>query len=83
MSIDTGRWLGIINPVLFLSLLLQFGSGVLLVVVGSTGMFRIHLVNAVLLAGAVLAHIILNWGWIRSRFNIFFVDRRGEQRRQL
>ncbi|HOW42057.1 MAG TPA: DUF4405 domain-containing protein [Candidatus Omnitrophota bacterium] len=77
----TARWLGITNLVLFVCLLVQAGSGFLLLAADSGVLIRLHIVNAVVFSAVAGLHIALNWGWIRSRLNIPFAGGRRQDRR--
>lgn len=60
--------LKIVNPLLAVLLLCQMGSGILHGVL-PRGVFEIvHEVGGLVLGGAILLHVILNWNWIRTSY---------------
>lgn len=66
-------WLKIINPVMFISLLLQAATGLLLFFRLFISHFRtigeVHEYNGLLFLVLVITHLALNWSWIKA--NLF------------
>ena len=67
--------LKITNPFLFISMLAQVCTGIILFFDLFTGRPRlfemiaqIHRYNGVVLAALVVVHLLLNWGWIKAQF---------------
>jgi len=66
MAISKNMLLKIVNPLLGIAFLVQIVSGYL---IGQGGIFyEIHENCAMALIVLVLAHIVLNWNWIRANF---------------
>lgn len=63
---DKTKWLRIINPLLFLFLLYQAGTGLLHEAFNEEVFEVVHPVGGVLLVLLALTHLSLNWGWVRS-----------------
>ena len=71
---SNNSWLKIVNPILFLSAVIQIitGAAITMGLFASNGrifsmMTEVHGHNGFIFAGLVLAHISLNWGWIKSQ----------------
>jgi hypothetical protein len=65
------KWLKIINPILFLLMLIQAVTGLGQRYAGQDVFIlfrRIHFPNGVLLVLFFGAHLYLNWGWIKMNF---------------
>jgi uncharacterized protein DUF4405 len=60
------KWLMIVNPILFVSMLTQIVTGIALKVFHADWAHPIHMNNALILDLLFLAHIVLNWGWIKT-----------------
>ncbi len=64
------KLLKIVNPLLALAFIAQFASGYLLSYGGavSTYAWKVHENGAIVLIVLLLAHVILNWTWIKNTF---------------
>ncbi|MCX6356609.1 MAG: hypothetical protein NT045_01820 [Candidatus Aureabacteria bacterium] len=64
--------LRIVNPVLFLSLVIQaVTAGIIFLrlrTVFTPTVFEIHEPNGVLFVAQALTHLTLNWGWVRANY---------------
>jgi hypothetical protein len=72
---DKNRALKIVNPMLFIALLVQAGTGVILafhLFISKPGLFvavgELHEYTGFVFVALALSHLYLNWGWVRSRF---------------
>jgi len=62
------KWLKIVNPLLAISVILQAIMGFLIEYLPSAFVGEVHEINAPILVLLVVAHIVLNWGWIRANW---------------
>jgi hypothetical protein len=66
------KWLKLVNPLLFLTLITQVLTGVIFIFRINTGYNRfvgeLHQYNGIFLAVIALAHLILNWSWVKANF---------------
>jgi hypothetical protein len=62
-----------VNPVLFISAVVQAVSGLVLVLNGREFFSVIHRYNAFLLSILIVIHLALNWSWVKA----FMLPRRG------
>lgn len=64
------KWLLWLNPVLFISMLIEVITGLMLFfdmfVSRLKLILSVHTYNGLLLIGIVMAHIWLNWSWVRA-----------------
>lgn len=61
-----------LNPLLLLSLAVQAGTAALIIfgkkAPFSLDLFELHERNGVLLIALAVAHLALNWGWVRANY---------------
>lgn len=62
--------LAVTNIALFLALSLQVFTGLILLLKGIETAGYVHLYNSAVLAALIIAHLVLNWGWVRSVFSV-------------
>lgn len=66
------KLLRLLNPVLFLSILLQAVTAAVMILglkaPFSLDVFELHERNGVLLIVLAVAHLALNWGWVRANY---------------
>ena len=66
------KWLRIVNPVLFLSLAVQAGTGGIIAFRLRTPftqtVFEAHEHNGALLIALAVTHLTLNWGWVKANY---------------
>jgi hypothetical protein len=55
-----------VNPVLFVTALVQAVTGLALALKGTEFFTVIHVYNAFLLSFMIAVHLALNWGWVKS-----------------
>lgn len=69
---NKNKLLKVINPILFVVLILQITTVILMLLeinfIKSLQVFVIHKYNGITLIILVLSHISLNWGWIKSSY---------------
>ncbi len=65
---NKARWLKRVNVVLFIFLLYQAVTGLLLGVMDGEVFEVIHPIGGVILLILGLIHLSLNWGWVRTSF---------------
>jgi hypothetical protein len=65
---NKNSWLKIINPVLFISLLLQAVTVVILLSGENPAVEEIHKYNGMFFVALIIIHTILNWAWIKANF---------------
>jgi len=65
------KWLKIVNPILFILMLIQAVTGIGQRYAGQNAFVlfrRIHFPNGALLVMFFVIHLYLNWGWIKMNF---------------
>ena len=66
------KWLVVVNLILFLSVLIQILTGVMLffdMFISKIALIsRVHGYNGFLMIGLLVMHLALNWGWIKANF---------------
>lgn len=69
---NKAKWLVVVNPVLFFSVLVQIITGVILFYDLFSSRLalisRVHGYNGFLLTCLLIIHILLNWSWIKANF---------------
>ena len=71
MRINRGKSLKVINPIFFLSMLVQITSGLGQRYAGPEIFIffrRLHMLNSTLLIILFVIHLYLNWSWIKTTF---------------
>ena len=70
------RWLRITNSLLFISLVIQAITGLILffnLFISNTKIFEslaeLHKYNGLIFTILVAIHLYLNWGWVKSQFD--------------
>lgn len=59
-------WLKIVNPLLAVSVILQAIAGFMIEYLPTAFVGEVHEINAPILVLLLIAHVVLNWGWIRT-----------------
>ncbi len=62
------KWLKIVNPILFLLIVVQMGTGMTLRFAPNHFIFEVHENLGIFLFIALVAHLWLNFGWIKTNF---------------
>lgn len=62
------KLLKIVNPILFLSAFFQLFSGLFGERLHAEWLEEGHDINGIVLGVLIVAHIVLNWAWIKSQF---------------
>ena len=69
---NKAKWLVWLNPFLFLSLLIQAVSGVILFLnllpAWDELIARVHSYNGFIFVLLALVHLTMNWSWVRANF---------------
>jgi hypothetical protein len=69
---DKTKMLQIVNPILFLVVMLQALSGLIFIfhlqVLPMAFVGEFHEYNGLVLVALALVHLALNWGWVKSNF---------------
>jgi CYTH domain-containing protein len=64
--------LKVINPVLFPAFLLQVVTSLIMFfrikIPHAPVVFEIHEYNGLFIIGLIIAHIVLNWGWVKATY---------------
>ncbi len=69
---DKQKALKIVNPILFVSAIIQISTGIILAfhlfkkIMGFIG--EVHEYNGFLLSLLILIHLYLNWSWVKATF---------------
>ena len=59
--------LRVVNVILLFAFLDQAFTGFFPQIMGGLG-YRIHVIGAWVIIGSIIAHLILNWGWIQLTY---------------
>lgn len=68
------KLLKVINPIMFILVVLQLVSAILMEATGDSVVKEIHEINGFLLVILVIVHLRLNWNWVKANF---FKSRKG------
>lgn len=63
-----GQALKVINAVLGVLIVTQVSSGFLVDEIGETAFDVVHIGGGILLASCAVAHVWLNWGWVKANY---------------
>ena len=67
-AVMNAKWLKIVNPVLFILIVVQMGTGMTLRFAPNHFIFEIHENAGIFLLLVLIAHVYLNYGWIKANF---------------
>jgi hypothetical protein len=66
------KWLKVLNPILFISLVVQIVTSIMIVMrlfmSKINAILEIHENNGIFLIVLIVGHLFLNWGWVKSTF---------------
>jgi thiosulfate reductase cytochrome b subunit len=62
------KLLKIVNPIMFILIVLQIVTAILMEVTGDSTFREIHEINGFLLVIFIIVHLSLNWSWIKANF---------------